>query len=631
MTGTRCTVATCKNSLEKSKKEGKDIKYHRFPKDVVTAKIWAQKCRRDGQWNIRSCHICSEHFTDEDYERDLKGEMLGSPLKRKLKSTAVPTKQLPSLPQCSITNPRYERAERRRNKQIVEELLNDANSVVDSIDVDKQVSQSTTENVSHNNKEAQYEDLLSKCNQLLQEKSEMQKLLSVKEQLLTEALNNIKLLEKRLLKTNNALEGEQSFRLNIEKALNGFLSKSQLDLVLGKKKKIVWRSDDISKAFAIRYFSKRCYTYLRETLKYPLPGISSLQRWASRLDLRQGLLMNVLKFLEIGGNNLTEFEKVCIIQFDEVKVNSVYEYDRKADEVLGPHSQMQVVLIRGLFSSWKQPIYLGFDQKMTQEILLDIIRKLNDISYSVVGCVSDCGGGNIGLWKELGITKDSNFFKHPVTNENIYYFPDVPHLLKLTRNWLVDTGFVLSDGKNPGITQKNLNTLAQGEQDEYIVAKVILKCGVSVDSEADNMLDDTSGSEDILSSPSDVLGSHNSVNSQSEADGFNYLAGWIARKYKNKYPEMGNYSYAVKTGDHDYVIPQWVQHLSHGGLTVPSEKWSSEIKFFCKAVIYRLRYREDPIYFKMPNGKEYTGHFLTVLADCRGDIICLTQTWRMEI
>lgn len=64
--------------------------------------------------------------------------------------------------------------------------------------------------------------------------------------------------------------------------------------------------------------------------------------------------------------------------------------------------------------------------------------------------MSDCGGKNVGLWKELGVTcsrtRVDYFIKHPVIDQNIYVFADTPHLLKLLRNWFLDGGFVLEDG-----------------------------------------------------------------------------------------------------------------------------------------------------------------------------------------
>lgn len=108
----------------------------------------------------------------------------------------------------------------------------------------------------------------------------------------------------------------------------------------------------------MRYYSKKCYLYLRNKLHYPLPGLSSLRRWASKINMSQGLLQNVLSFLRLAGESKTDFEKVVVISYDEVKVKSVLEYDVSSDEIVGPHNQMQVVMARGLFSNWKQPIYI---------------------------------------------------------------------------------------------------------------------------------------------------------------------------------------------------------------------------------------------------------------------------------
>ena len=95
-----------------------------------------------------------------------------------------------------------------------------------------------------------------------------------------------------------------------------------------------------------------------------------------------------------------------------------------------------------LFKNWKQPVFIGFDQQMTKDILHEIIRRLHHININVVGIVSDNCQSNVGCWKDLGAHDYSRpYFNHPITNCNIYVFPDAPHILKLIRNWLLDTGF----------------------------------------------------------------------------------------------------------------------------------------------------------------------------------------------
>lgn len=104
-------------------------------------------------------------------------------------------------------------------------------------------------------------------------------------------------------------------------------------------------------------------------------------------------------------------------------------------------------MVRGLFGSWKQIIFCDFDQKMTKEILLDLITRLHEIRFTVKAIVSDCGGGNQGLWKSLEVNHKKCYFSHPKTDSNIYVFADAPHLLKLIRNWLLDTGIKLGNGQ----------------------------------------------------------------------------------------------------------------------------------------------------------------------------------------
>jgi hypothetical protein len=116
-------------------------------------------------------------------------------------------------------------------------------------------------------------------------------------------------------------------------------------------------------------------------------------------------------------------------------------------------------MARGLCRRWKTPIFADFDTKMVKNILFDIISKLHGAGYIVVACVSDAAAENRGLWNQLGVTKDQPYFKHPCTGKKIACFYDVPHLLKLFRNWLLDTGFCLPDGTV--LTKAPLFTLLQ--------------------------------------------------------------------------------------------------------------------------------------------------------------------------
>lgn len=106
----------------------------------------------------------------------------------------------------------------------------------------------------------------------------------------------------------------------------------------------------------------------------------------------------------------------------------------------------QVMMIRGLFGDWKQPIFASFDVSMTKSLLIEAVNKAYEAGFEVVATVSDCGGGNTGIWSDVDLKSKRTFILHPQTKKKLYLFADAPHVLKLIRNWLVDTGFLLVDG-----------------------------------------------------------------------------------------------------------------------------------------------------------------------------------------
>lgn len=68
-----------------------------------------------------------------------------------------------------------------------------------------------------------------------------------------------------------------------------------------------------------------------------------------------------------------------------------------------------------------------------------IIEELHNIGFDVIAIVCDMmGSTNMGLWESLNIFIDNTYFYHPILNNPIHVFTDVPHLLKLARNHLLD-------------------------------------------------------------------------------------------------------------------------------------------------------------------------------------------------
>lgn len=91
-----CAVSTCTNTHRKTR--GGSVRYHRFPGDAATRARWVQACGGH-VLNCATARVCSRHFSDPSYERDVQHEILGLPTRCRLRKGAVPDRNLPGREQ----------------------------------------------------------------------------------------------------------------------------------------------------------------------------------------------------------------------------------------------------------------------------------------------------------------------------------------------------------------------------------------------------------------------------------------------------------------------------------------------------------------------------------------------------
>ena len=83
-----CAAFGCTNKW----KADSDITFHRIPKDVNLRKKWIQNIKREGKLpKDENFLICSIHFEENCFQRDLQAELMGTKRKRLLTADAVPT------------------------------------------------------------------------------------------------------------------------------------------------------------------------------------------------------------------------------------------------------------------------------------------------------------------------------------------------------------------------------------------------------------------------------------------------------------------------------------------------------------------------------------------------------------
>jgi len=174
--------------------------------------------------------------------------------------------------------------------------------------------------------------------------------------------------------------------------LGQMFSPEQIRMILNPSlRKIKWSSEDIARAIFLRCISPKAYRYMKNVLQMPLPGLSTLRRWASTANVKPGILSSVLYCMIAKRKCMADIERLVVVTFDEIYINNKVVIDRKIEKVIGPHRTCQCVIVRSLFASWKQPIYYQYDEAMDAKTLNNIISQLYDAGYTVVAITSDMG------------------------------------------------------------------------------------------------------------------------------------------------------------------------------------------------------------------------------------------------
>lgn len=155
-------------------------------------------------------------------------------------------------------------------------------------------------------------------------------------------------------------------------------------------------------------------------------------------------------------------------------------------------------------------------------------------------------------------------------------------------------------GKNAGILEAKVNT-EELTNEEYITPTVLEKVNLQLKNTS-TLLEETissnssssfssTGSANVSAHPSNSSTHQEKSLPETIDDALEYIAGYLAKKHKENQPELGDFTYKVKS-DHSYNIPSWVQQLSFGGLIKPSLEWLNKVK---KWNFYFEKYANDII------------------------------------
>ena len=230
----------------------------------------------------------------------------------------------------------------------------------------------------------------------------------------------------------------------VHKELKPLFTDGQIDWILAKtnpsanhRRGSSWSTADVIIALTIALLSKRTYNHIRNKRLIPLPSMSFIRKHFQDFIIKEGHFDHVHSLMAVMATKMTDKQRICGLCFDEVHLKADISYNATHDNVIGPHSNANVLMVRGLYAKYKIPIFAAFDKAMTKKDLFEAIEGLYKAGFHVVTVTCDQGPNNTSLKKELGVTYKKPWFTNPVRpGSHIYFLHDVPHCFKNFSKWL---------------------------------------------------------------------------------------------------------------------------------------------------------------------------------------------------
>lgn len=149
--------------------------------------------------------------------------------------------------------------------------------------------------------------------------------------------------------------------------LSGYFSESQIRSVLTDKHVIQWHEEDISRAVTLRSLSTKAS--LHRGKHFAMPSITTIRCWVSKVNIESGVLFPVIQLLQHNAQAMSEFDRLCILSFDETTVLHEWSYDKVTNTLIAPKHKVPCAMITGLAKPWKQLVYYNIGTDMTKDIL----------------------------------------------------------------------------------------------------------------------------------------------------------------------------------------------------------------------------------------------------------------------
>lgn len=450
-------------------------KRHLFavPKDAERRQHWNKCIPRDA---VLECHhvLCDLHF-DEQYiiktfDLMVNGELVKIPRERwTLTNDALPT-TFPNLPAYLSKNVPKKRVTVHRNSKVSTVQKLDCvetvtlNCGADTISTN--VIEILPSGIGESNNLVCFE--LAKCNKrscvrcnkLAVRVYQQNKKLRLKDGMLRHLRNKVKLLQGENLQLKNKCNAVDNLPAKTALIVSEVVKSTSCKSSKGNRFSKDWLIDSL----LIKCKSPTAYKMLRQQGYLPLPSVATLNRSIQNLRPEFGFDRTLCNAL---GEKLKAFsaaERRGMLMFDEMQISKHLDFRSNSGKTIGfanfgdvkldgqcsatkEGDHALVFLFRPHLNSWIQTIGCFCSAGTTPsevltKLILEAIVLLENSGAMVDGLVCDGASTNRKAFKQLGwcgtIGSVSNKMVNPCDeSRNIYFFNDVPHLLKTVRNNLL--------------------------------------------------------------------------------------------------------------------------------------------------------------------------------------------------
>jgi hypothetical protein len=124
-------------------------------------------------------------------------------------------------------------------------------------------------------------------------------------------------------------------------------SKNLVQKIMCNSKRVRhFSKEEICEAILLRALSTKAYEMLRQNSILPLPHRVTLSRKVKHFQCGPGLQQEFFNLLKLKLSIAEDWERQCIVMFDEMQISQTYEYCPRLKQMFKAHKKVQVVLLR---------------------------------------------------------------------------------------------------------------------------------------------------------------------------------------------------------------------------------------------------------------------------------------------